>query len=188
MWVKRWAGHILLICARVALVEQGNTLEHKRGDVADRHHIWTAKRQPFLANHLERLTFIDDACVKTIMTKTTRWAPRGQRVVDHAPFGHWRSQSLAGALRHDQVDAPWVIYRAMNSEMFDLYFRAQLAPMLRRGGVLRQENDPPDHFLILLIRNHLSSHKSPAAAHTLHAIGACFLFLWSGKTRQWRLF
>ena len=44
---------------------------------------------------------------------TTGWAPRGQRLVDHAPFGHWRTQTFIGALRHDRLDAPWVIDGAM---------------------------------------------------------------------------
>ena len=131
--------------------------------MADLRHIWIAKRQPFMANHLERLAFIDETSVKTNMTKTTGWAPRGQRLVDHAPFGHWRTQTFVGALRHDRMDAPWVIDGAMNGEMFDLYIRTQLAPTLRRGDVVILDN--------------LSSHKSPAAARTLHAIGAWFLFL-----------
>ena len=33
------------------------------------------------------LTFIDETSVKTNMAKTTGWAPKGQRLVDHAPFG-----------------------------------------------------------------------------------------------------
>lgn len=59
-------------------------LEQKRKDVADLRRIWIARRQPFMANHLERLAFIDETSVKTNMTKTTGWAPRGQRLVDHA--------------------------------------------------------------------------------------------------------
>ena len=59
--------------------------------------------------------------IKTNMTKTTGWAPCGQRLVDHAPFGHWRSQTFIAALRHDRLDAPWVIDGAMNAEMFNLY-------------------------------------------------------------------
>ena len=74
-----------------------------------------------MANHLERLAFIDETSVKTNMAKTMGWAPVGQRLVDHAPFGHWHTQTFIGALRHDRLDAPWVISGAMNSQMFDLY-------------------------------------------------------------------
>lgn len=34
-------------------------LEQKRKDVAALRHVWIARRQPFMANHLERLAFID---------------------------------------------------------------------------------------------------------------------------------
>ncbi len=84
-------------------------LEQKRKDVAGLRHLWIARRQPFMANHLERLAFINETGGKTNMTKTTGWAPCGQRLVGHAPFGHWRSQTFVAALRHDRLDAPWVI-------------------------------------------------------------------------------
>ena len=96
------------------------------------------------------------------MAKTTGWAPRGQRLVDHAPFGHWRTQTFIGALRHDRLDAPWVIDGAMNGEMFDLYVETQLVPTLRPGDVVILDN--------------LSSHKSPGAAKAMRDIGAWFVF------------
>ena len=116
-----------------------------------------------MTSHLERLAFVDETSVKTNMVKTTGWAPRGERLVDHAPFGHWRTQTFIAALRHDRLDAPWVIGGAMNGEMFDLYVDTQLAPSLRAGDVVILDN--------------LSSHKSPKAAQTLKDIGAWFLFL-----------
>ena len=131
--------------------------------MADLRRIWIASRQPFMANHLERLAFLDETSVKTNMAKTTGWAPCGQRLVDHAPFGHWRTQTFVAALRHDRLDAPWVIDGAMNAKMFDLYVETQLVPTLRPGDVVILDN--------------LSSHKSPAAAAALRSIGAWFLFL-----------
>lgn len=99
--------------------------------------------------------------VKTNMAKTTGWAPCGQRLVDHAPFGHWRTQTFVAALRHDRLDAPWVIDGAMNAEMFNLYTKTQLVPTLRPRDVVILDN--------------LSSHKSSAAAEALHDRGAWFL-------------
>lgn len=93
-----------------------------------------------MTNHLERLAFIDETSVKTNMAKTTGWAPRGQRLVDHAPFGHWRTQTFIGALRHDRLDAPWVIDGAMNAEMFTLYIKTQLLPTLSAGDVVILDN------------------------------------------------
>ena len=57
-----------------------------------------------MANHLERLVFVDETAVKTNMAKITGWAPRGLRLVDHAPFGHWRTQTFVAALRHDRLE------------------------------------------------------------------------------------
>jgi len=127
-----------------------------------------------MARHLERLAFIGETSAKTNMAKTTGWAPRGQRLIGHAPFGHWRTQTFIGALRHDRLDAPWVIDCAMTGEMFDLYIETQLVATLREGDVV--------------ILDTLSSHKSPAASKSLHDIGAWFLFRCSGKTPHWGLF
>ena len=96
--------------------------------MADLRHVWIVKRQPFMARHLERLAFIDETSVKTNMVKTTGRAPRGQRLVDHTPFGQWRTQTFIAALRHDRLDAPWVIDGAMNGTMFDIYVTTQSVP------------------------------------------------------------
>jgi len=116
-----------------------------------------------MRNALERLAFIDETSVKTNMAKTTGWAPVGDRLRDHAPFGHWRTQTFVAALRHDRLDAPWMIDAAMNREWFEQYVETQLLPTLRRGDVVILDN--------------LSSHKSPRAAEALREIGAWFLFL-----------
>ena len=98
------------------------------------------------------------------MAKTTGWAPRGQRLVDHAPFGHWQTQTFIAALRHDRLDAPsplslgpmalqWqLIDGPINRDLFDLYVETQLAPTLQKGDVIILDN--------------LSSHKSPKASYS----------------------
>lgn len=131
--------------------------------MARERHIWIVHRQPFMAHMLERIGFLDETWLKTNMTKTTGWAPRGQRFVDHAPFGHWRTQTFVAALRHDRLDAPWVIDGTMNRATFDTYVETQLAPTLRKGDVVILDN--------------LSSHKSQYAAELLQDRGAWFLFL-----------
>ena len=134
-----------------------------RPDVALARRFWITRRQPYMRNHLERLAFIDETSLKTNMIKTTGWAPVGQRLVDHTPFGHWNTQTFIAALRHDRLDAPWVIKGAMNRDLFNVYVETQLAPTLRRGDVVILDN--------------LSSHKSSYAADVLNSIGAWFLFL-----------
>ena len=141
--------------------------------MAEARHIWITKRQPFMANLLTRIGFIDETSVKTNMAKTTGWAPRGERLVDHAPFGHWQTQTFIAALRHDRLDAPsplslgpmalqWqLIDGPINRDLFDLYVETQLAPTLQKGDVIILDN--------------LSSHKSPKAAQMLKDIGCWFL-------------
>jgi hypothetical protein len=118
-------------------------VEQKRPDVALARRIWIGQHQPFMRNMLTRLAFIDETSLKTNMAKTTGWAERGARLVDHAPFGHslpgngllanrerGNTQTFIAALRHDRLDALWVIGGAMNREFFDLYVETQLAPTL----------------------------------------------------------
>ena len=67
-----------------------------------------------MRNLLPRLGFIDETSLKTNMAKTTGWSPKGARLIDHAPFAHWNTQAFIAALRHDRLDAPWVMGCAMN--------------------------------------------------------------------------
>jgi transposase len=129
--------------------------------VAAERRIWIAKRQPFMANLLTRIGFIDETSLKTNMAKTTGWAPKGERLVDHAPFGSWATQTFIAALRHDRLDAPWVIDGPINRALFDLYVETQLAPSLQQGDVIILDN--------------LSVHKSPKASAILRDIGCWFL-------------
>ena len=123
-----------------------------------------------MRNMLTRLAFIDveagkaidpgdrflrRGSLKTTMAKTTGWAPCGARLVDHAPFGHslpgnglpanrerGNTQTFNAALRHDRLDAPWVIGGPINREVFDRYGETRLAPILHKGDDLRREMIP----------------------------------------------
>jgi transposase len=138
-------------------------VEQKRPDVARARDVWISRRQPFMRNMLTRIGFIDETSLKTNMAKTTGWSPCGARLVDHVPFGHWNTQTFIAALRHDRLDAPWVIDGPINRELFDLYIQTQLAPTLHKGDVVILDN--------------LAAHRSPKAAAILKDIGAWFLFL-----------
>ncbi|MGY6410117.1 MAG: transposase [Alkalilacustris sp.] len=136
--------------------------EQKRPDVRQARHIWITRRQPFMRNLLPRLDFTDETSVKTNMAKTTGWSPKGERLIDCAPFGHWNTQTVMAALRHDRLDAPWVIGGAMNRALFDLYAETPLIPTLQPGDVIFLDN--------------LAAHHSPTAAATMREIGAWFVF------------
>lgn len=132
-------------------------------DVAHRRHIWITRRQPFMSKALERLVFIDETSLNTKMVKTSGWAPVGQRLIDHAPFGHWNTQTFIAGLRHDGLTAPWIIDGAINQRRFEIYVETQLVPTLKPGDVVILDN--------------LSSHKSVKAEEYLKSVGAWFLFL-----------
>jgi transposase len=134
-----------------------------RPDIAERRRVWIETRQPGMANMLERLVFIDETSLKTNLVKTTGWAPVGQRLIDHAPFGHWHTQTFIAGLAHDGLIAPWVLDGAMNRDSFDTYVQSQLAPALRPGQIVVADN--------------LSSHKSTRAIEVLRAQGNDLIFL-----------
>ena len=99
--------------------------------------------------------------VKTNMARITGWTPRGERLVDHAPFGHWHTQTFMAVLRDDRLDAPWVIDGPINRDLVDRFIETLLAPTLQPGDVINLNN--------------LSSHKSPMAPAMLRDIGCWFL-------------
>ena len=117
----------------------------------------------FLNKAFERLVFIDETSTNTKLTKQTGWAPVGERLLDHIPFGHWKTQTFIAGLRCHGLTAPWVLDGPMNQAGFECYVETQLAPTLRRGDVVILDN--------------LSSHKSAKAVKMLENIGAWFLFL-----------
>src|SRR5690625_7500081 len=116
-----------------------------------------------MRSFLPRLGFIDETSLKTNMCKTSGWAPRGERLVDHAPFGHWSTQTFIATLRLDRLDAPWVLSGPMNRVRFETYLDTQLAQTLNLSDVV--------------ILDHLPIHHRPKAAETLRDVGAWFLLL-----------
>ena len=89
--------------------------------------------------------------VKTNMAPLRGWGPRGQRLKAYAPHGHWKTLTFIAALRHDRIDAPWVIDGPINGELFLLYVETVLAPTLAPGEVVIMDN--------------LGSHKNKAQSH-----------------------
>jgi len=137
--------------------------ERERPDVAEERSFWTTFRRPFMRNNIERLVFIDETSLKTNMVKASGWAPVGERLIDHAPAGHWNTQTFIMALRHDGVHAPGITDGSMDMGTFDLYVERMLAPALRRGDIVILDN--------------LAAHRSARAAEILESVGARFSFL-----------
>ena len=91
------------------------------------------------------------------------WGPKGQRLKAGAPFGRWKTLTFIGALRHDRIDAPWVIDGPINGALFSAYVEQVLAPTLRPGDIVVLDN--------------LGSHKGGKARSAIRAKGAHLLFL-----------
>jgi transposase len=134
--------------------------EQTRPDVARRRARWKAYQGRIAP---QRLVFIDETWVKTNMAPLRGWGPRGRRLKAYAPYGHWKTLTFIAALRHDRIDAPWVIDGPINGELFGLYIEKVLAPTLAPGDVVVLDN--------------LGSHKGKAARAAVRARGAHLIFL-----------
>jgi transposase len=128
--------------------------------VARRRERWKAHQGKI---DISRLVFIDETWVKTNMAPLRGWGPKGKRLKAHAPFGHWKTLTFIAALRHDRIDAPWVIDGPMNGAFFLTYVEKVLAPTLSPGDVVVLDN--------------LGSHKGKAARAAVRARGAHLIFL-----------
>jgi transposase len=71
--------------------------------------------------------------------------------------------TFIAALRHDRIEAPWVIDGPINGERFRLYVENVLIPTLAPGDVVILDN--------------LGSHKGQAIRSAIRAAGAKILFL-----------
>src|SRR5438445_522828 len=75
----------------------------------------------------------------------------------------WTTMTFLAALRHDRVEAPWLIDGPINGESFRLYVDKVLIPTLRPGDIVIMDN--------------LGSHRSSAVRRALRAAGAKLFFL-----------
>lgn len=87
-----------------------------------------------------KLVFIDETWAKTNMTRTHGYAPRGERLVDAAPHGHWHTTTFVGGLTVRGFVAPMVVDGAVNGDVFKAYVEQVLVPDLRPGDVVVMDN------------------------------------------------
>jgi transposase len=110
-----------------------------------------------------RLVFLDETWAKTDMTRTHGYAPKGQRLIDDAPHGHWYTTTFVGALRVSGFIAPLVIDGAINGQWFRAYVEQVLVPELVRGDVVVMDN--------------LGSHTVVGVRRAIEAAGCELLYL-----------
>ena len=87
-----------------------------------------------------RLVFIDETWAKTNMTRLYGWAPRGKRLIDKVPHGHWKTATFLAALRSDRIDAPCLFDGPTNGERFRAAVEQFLVPTLKAGDVVILDN------------------------------------------------
>ena len=109
------------------------------------------------------MVFIDETWAKTNMTRLYGWAPRGKRLVDKVPHGHWKTATFLAALRNDRIDAPCLFDGPINGQRFLAYVEQILVPTLKQGDVVVMDN--------------LGSHKNRAIRKAIRAAGARLVFL-----------
>ena len=107
--------------------------------------------------------FVDETGASTNMPRRYGWAPRGERLVDAAPHGHWRTTTFVAGLRSAGVVAPLVLDGPMTGAAFKAYVEQFLAPVLAPGDVVVADN--------------LAAHKAAGVREAIAAVGAGILYL-----------
>ena len=97
------------------------------------------------------------------MTRRSGWGVRGERLVDAAPAGHWKTTTFVAGLRCRGIIAPLVLDRPITGEWFRAYVEQMLAPALQPGDVVVLDNLP--------------AHKAGGVESAVRAVGASLLYL-----------
>ncbi len=91
------------------------------------------------------------------------WARCGHRLTAKVPHRHWKTTTFVAALRHDRIEAPWLLEGPIDGESFRIYVEKVLVPTLRPGDIVIMDN--------------LGSHKGKAVRQLIRAGGAKLFFL-----------
>ena len=97
------------------------------------------------------------------MTRLRGRAPRGQRLIDKTPHGHWKTTTLIAALGIGGMRCSAVVDGAVNGDVFEAFVEQVLVPELRSGDVVIMDN--------------LSSHKRQRVRDLIEGAGARLVFL-----------
>jgi transposase len=107
--------------------------------------------------------FLDETGASTNMVRRSGWGPKGERLVDAAPHGHWRTTTFVAGLRASGIIAPFVLDGPMTGEAFRAYVEQGLAPELEPGDAVVMDN--------------LRPHKVAGVRQAIRAAGASVLYL-----------
>ena len=107
--------------------------------------------------------FLDESGITTDLLRRYGRSPRGLRVRDYTPCGHWQTHTVIAALRREGLDAPAVFDGPIDNPTFLAYVEQVLVPALRPGDVVVLDN--------------LAVHKQPEVRAAIEAVGAAIRFL-----------
>ena len=97
------------------------------------------------------------------MTRLRGRAPRGQRLVDKTPHGHWKTTTLIAALGNQGMRCSTVVDGPVNGEVFEAFVEQVLVPQLKPGDIVIMDN--------------LSSHKRARICELIEASKAELMYL-----------
>ncbi len=107
--------------------------------------------------------FLDESGATTEMTRRYGRAPRGERIGEATPAGHWRTLTLIGALTVQGVLASMTVESPTDGDVFRAFLEQVLCPRLQSGQVVILDN--------------LSAHKVAGVRELVEARGARLLYL-----------
>ena len=109
------------------------------------------------------MVFIDETGLNTKLARLHGRSQVGQRCISAIPHGHWQSSTFIAALRHESVEAPFLIEGPVDAEVFAAYLEHVLCPQLRAGDTVILDN--------------LSTHKIQDVTRLLSACGVGVRYL-----------
>jgi transposase len=112
---------------------------------------------------VRQYVFLDECGVTTDLLRRYGRSPRGVRLHDHTPCGHWETHTVVAALRPDGLTAPAVFDGPIDSASFLAYIEQVLVPSLRAGDVVVLDN--------------LAVHRQPEVRTAIEHVGATIRFL-----------
>lgn len=107
--------------------------------------------------------FLDESGATTEMTRRYGRAPRGERIGEGTPAGHWRTLTLLGALTLQGMLASMTIESPTDGDVFLAFLEQALCPRLQPGQVVILDN--------------LGAHKVAGVRERVEARGARLLYL-----------
>ena len=130
-------------------------------DVARARRRWMREQGMF---DLARLVFIDETSTNTAMVRLRGRCPRGIRLIDHVPHGHWKTITFIAGLRRRAMVAPFRLDGPMNATSFMAYLKRCLVPhpQARRHAVMMDS---------------LPVHKVAGVREAIEAAGARLRYL-----------